>query len=183
MQLSFTPSLMVRLSLIMFILHGHLTGTTATAIFVYGNRNASHGLYRATLTSGRAFNTNTTFNASAPCGFPGDTQNIYPSCEWQGSVLKYAVSGLDPSLAYNLTLENLGNTTLGEYLFCATRSSANDPLDVSLIRTFDAIGTALEPGGGREPGPSGSGAITNGVLGSNLVLFVMAWCFLWKGFL
>ncbi|RXW18095.1 hypothetical protein EST38_g7766 [Candolleomyces aberdarensis] len=108
---------------------------STTAIQVFGTRNATHGVYRATLSSSNSSEplSSQTYNASAPCDFPGpEAQNVLPGCEWQGSVLKFSAANLDPALSYQLRLENVDNTS--------------KVFDVDLIRTFDAFGPFPLPG-------------------------------------
>ncbi|KAF6747386.1 hypothetical protein DFP72DRAFT_1174899 [Ephemerocybe angulata] len=117
--------------------------SNATAVHVYGTRNATHGAYSVSLTSSSpsVVGSTTFYDGSFPCDFPNRTNNL-TSCEWRGSVLKHAAANLDPAANYTLKLENT-DVSGGGRIF-----------DVDLIRTFGGNGVVLEPG---SLAPGGSG--------------------------
>lgn len=134
--------------------------SNVTAIQVYGTRNATHGAYRATLTSpsGRIADT---YNGTAACDFNGPgTEHILPGCEWRGSVLKYAAGGLDPAISYQLSLEN-ADVDGKEFELSLIREIGVEgerlEIGVSPDGTLDNPGNATQPGAGGQSGNSGSG--------------------------
>lgn len=152
----------------------------ATAVQVFGTRNATHGVYRATLSASNSSQplSSQTYNASAPCDFPGaGAQNVLPGCEWRGSVLKFSAANLDPALSYQLRLENIDTTNkvfgvcISSGGFLSNRILTFRCLDVDLIRTFDAYGPFPLPGftdDGSGSSSTGSGSSNNnGTAGSS----------------
>jgi hypothetical protein len=91
-----------------------------SGIQVYGGRIATHGSYSVTLTNDGTSNVvhSQVYNATADCDFSEpQSSDARPSCEWQGSVLKYAAADLDPTLEWSLQLQNIAQgdrSTLGK---------------------------------------------------------------------
>ncbi|KAH6912140.1 hypothetical protein BKA70DRAFT_1266755 [Coprinopsis sp. MPI-PUGE-AT-0042] len=84
-----------------------------SGIQVYGGRNATHGSYSVTLSNAGTSNVvhSQVYNATADCDFPEpEASDTKPSCEWRGSVLKFAAADLDPTLEWRLQLQNIGQT-------------------------------------------------------------------------
>ncbi|TFK29181.1 hypothetical protein FA15DRAFT_652320 [Coprinopsis marcescibilis] len=146
-----------------------------TGIQVYGGRNATHGLYRATLTDTATSTTvhSQLYNASTPCR--GLDAGTLIQCEWRGATLKYAIADLNPDVEYELGLQNIHD---GE---------SRNLLEVDLIRVFD-LQDAREPGdaGGALPAVPGSGdksaARKLGAMDpfANLVVLLMSFLAVWR---
>ncbi|KAF6749693.1 hypothetical protein DFP72DRAFT_818639 [Ephemerocybe angulata] len=159
--------------------------SNATAVQVYGTRNATNGAYSVSLTSSSpsVVGNTTIYNGSFPCDFPDRTNNL-TSCEWRGSVLKHAAANLDPAANYTLKLENMDDSPGGRIF------------DVDLIRTFGGNGVVLEPGslapggsgldasngssGGASGGGTQNGAPRADAVGSSFALVALLWCLLFR---
>ncbi|KAG2005629.1 hypothetical protein CC2G_002018 [Coprinopsis cinerea AmutBmut pab1-1] len=115
-----------------------------TGVQLFGGRNATHGRYRATLSTVGDNSTvfhSRVYEAAAPCDFPeAEAENVRPACEWRGRVLKFAAADLDPGLEYELQVENVGGP-----------GGRNRVFELDSIRV---IGDQPRPGGG---GGSGGG--------------------------
>jgi len=128
-----------------------------SAVQVYGGRNASHGAYRATLTdstNNRVVHSKV-YRAHAPCDVRNrdNTGIVGPACDWRGSVLKFAAADLDPSVEYDLTLQNL-------------HRNGGTVLEVDMIRVIGAGGNDNSNTGGTGGSTTGGGTSSGGTSGA-----------------
>jgi len=119
------------------------------AVQVFGGRNATHGAYIATLTdvaSGDRVHS-AVYEGGADCDERDDDEDTIDNpCAWRGSVLKFAAADLDPSIEYELSLQNVH------------RGDAR-VLELDMIRV---IGTGTTNTNNVNVGSGGGGAGTGG---------------------
>lgn len=178
------------------------------AVQVYGGRNASHGAYRATLTD--TTNNEVVHSKVYPAHAPCDVQNsdgtgtVGPTCDWRGSILKFAAADLDPSVDYDLTLQNLhqnGGTALEVDLIrvisTGVSNSNNSGTPGVGAGSLTRSSTGSESDGGNRPtdtssldggdsgsdgGDTGAGRMNGIDPLTNLFVLFMAFVALWRSF-